>query len=63
MNVSKLVKEIRERIEHADVERTGDVNVVKAVNIGQSDETTGAHAVQDVEIVQNGRRTHWHDET
>jgi hypothetical protein len=47
-------------------ERTGDrddVNIVSAVNIAQSDTTTAASTKQDVEIVQNGRRTRITDHT
>jgi hypothetical protein len=57
IDIGGFVKELRKRIEAGEV-RGDDVNAVFAVNVGQSDETTAASAQQDVEIVQNGKRTH-----
>jgi hypothetical protein len=70
MDIAKVVRRrVREAMEQA--ERTGDrddvhrddVNIVSAVNIAQSDTTTAASTKQDVEIVQNGRRTRITDHT
>ncbi|HZQ28501.1 MAG TPA: hypothetical protein VFA94_12450 [Acidimicrobiales bacterium] len=58
IDIGGFVKQLRERIEAEREVRGDDVNAVFAVNVGQSDEATAASAYQDVEIIQNGRRTH-----
>jgi hypothetical protein len=64
--VRKRVKDAVDRVEQAarhaaesgHVDRQGDVNIVSAVNVAQHGTGAAASTRQDVDIVQNGRRTH-----
>ncbi|HEV7886903.1 MAG TPA: hypothetical protein VGO92_05035 [Acidimicrobiales bacterium] len=56
MDISKLVRDqVREAFRNA--EQRDDVNIVSAVNVAESGTDTTASTRQDVDIVQNGRRT------